>query len=103
MHSNQSRPRYSKLARKAITYYLGDRIKPDQAVYAQTEWFFRQLIDGYVQFKVFHKQPYDWSFIDNTFRVYITGAELKDVGGDSKVLENGYNGVKGCEFPIFNA
>lgn len=98
MKHNLSDPRYGFLARKAISYYLGDLYNPETFDYG-LEVFIRRLIKSYVELKVFDKQPYDWPFIDNFLRYTLNDAGFKHIEYDMDIIMKGYNGVMRGELP----
>ncbi|MCY1242504.1 hypothetical protein D3C87_297820 [compost metagenome] len=63
-----SLPRYAKLGRKALSHYLGDKYNPHTVEIYQEYWV-REHIKRFVEFKVFYKiKGYDWEFLDQFFR-----------------------------------
>ncbi|AEV99699.1 hypothetical protein A4D02_35445 [Niastella koreensis] len=93
--------RYAGLARKAISHYLGNRYNPEEFDPA-IEFLIRQCIAGWVELKVFDKEPYDWPSIDNFLR-YVLNDDYPDITYDRIILDKGYNGVMRGELPKHHA
>lgn len=102
MFSQETNPRYAGLARKALSYYLGDKYNPE-TFSGELECFFRSMIKGYVELKVFDGQPYDWPLIDNFFRKVLHDAGYPELNFDIATINKGYNGVMRGELPIYQA
>lgn len=98
MHHNMSFPRYRNLARKALSYYLGDKYNPE-TFDPDIELFLRQCIQDYVEMKVVDKQPYDWQIIDNFFKKVLFDAGFTHLTYDIEILNKGYNGVMRGDLP----
>lgn len=90
--------RYAGLARKVLSHYIGDRYNPETFDH-EFEYDIRFYISGFVELKVFDRQPYDWSAIDHFFRFLFTTRGYPDIGWDDSILKKGYNGVRRGELP----
>lgn len=93
--------RYGGLARKALSHYLGDKYIPGE-FRLDLEFFFRGMIQGWVELKVFDNIPYDWPVIDNFFRKVLHDAGY-DISYDQSILDKGYHGVFRGDLPQFHA
>jgi hypothetical protein len=93
-------PRYASLARKALSHYLGDKYNPEEFPLG-VEFMFRAFIRGYVELRVFDKEPYDWPFIDNFFKFYLAN-EGYDLAYDESKFMKGYNGVIRGDLPEYH-
>lgn len=103
MAQQKARPRYAHLARKALRFYLGDLYDP-KTFSAEDEYNFRFYVSGYVELKVFDKEPYDWPAIDTFFRFYLNVIlGYKHIPYDQRILDSGYNGVMRGELPTYHA
>lgn len=100
MRQPRTSPRYAKLARKALSYYLGEKYNPEEFDIS-VEFAFREFIRGYIKLKVFDKEPYDWPFIDNFFRFYLSN-EGYDLPYNENAFMRGYNGVIRSELPDYH-
>lgn len=70
-HESTALPRYAKLGRKVLSYYVGEKYNP-HTIEINTEVFVRHHIKRFIQEKVFYKQKgYDWEFIDHYFKKVI--------------------------------
>lgn len=97
MHHPLSDCLYAGLARKAISYYLGDCYNPE-TFDPETEVFIRRMIKNFVELKVFDREPYDWRFIDNMLRKVIHDDGF-NVPYDLSAILSGYNGVMRGKLP----
>lgn len=93
-----SNPRYTTLARKAISHYLGDRYNPETFNF-KTEVMIRRYIKGFVELKVQERVPYDWSFIDNFLRKVIHDDGFTHISYDINKITCGYHGIRRSELP----
>lgn len=93
MHHNRSMPRYKNLARKAISFYLGDLYNP-HILNPDVELSLRQFIGYCVEAKVTLRAPYDWIFIDNAFKQCLFDAGFNHLKYDQEILEKGYQNNK---------
>jgi len=95
-------PRYAGLARKVLSYYLGELYNPE-TMRCEIEYNIRFYISGIVELKVFEKEPYDWTVIDNFFRFYLFTEGFKHLKYDNTILDKGYNGVMRGELHQYHA
>jgi hypothetical protein len=102
MKDPKSNPRYAGLARKALSYYLGEKYDPATFDY-DLEFFIRNIIESFVELKVFDKEPYDWPFIDNFLKLVLFDQGYTRLEVDRTKFEKGYNGVIRGELPEYRA
>ena len=93
----KSLPRFGHLARKTLSHYLGDHYNPHKHALIN-EPFIRQIIQGFIQYKIDHKTiGYDREFIDNFFKKMIGDLYGVPLEYDQKRIDQGilppYRGV----------
>lgn len=70
MAMSDSFPRFAFLARKALSYYAGERYNPHLDY--SLELFTRFDIKTIIEHKVLHRlQAYDWDYIDNLLKLRV--------------------------------
>lgn len=84
-----SLPRYAKLGRKVLSRYLGDKYNPHTVEIYQEYWV-REHIKRFVEFKVFYKiKGYDWEFLDQFFRKVVGDLFKIDIPYDLERIKQG--------------
>lgn len=60
-------PRLARLARRALSHYLGDAYNP-KTCNPRIEFRIRRVINEMIEEKIKSKKPYQWKYIDYVFR-----------------------------------